>query len=375
MIGGKMYAIMRSKKHNLKGGGLKSALMHLYRERDTPNANLNISNFCWDDGEQTTEAAISRLHSELNKIKDNSGRKIRSDAVVAIEYVMTASPEFFPEDEEQKTQKAKQFSQIARDWIKETYPEGKIIAAQIHMDELTPHLSIFVTPTVTKEIKNKSGSTQTLLTLDAKNFLGGRQKLSEQQDAFSRAVSGLGLKRGLRGSKATHQSVNRFYGDLMKFEGPQKSIENLYLAEVNKLDKRMIGGKDDLVEIARKMSEEIAQLKSNYRLEVARGNRAEETRRLDIIQDEHRSKTERLEKEISELESELTKSKNNLKQSEIKYKEHDDQLVKFKLLLEAIDEECEIINSPVINEFIEKVQKNYDKKIGIEPTKSRHRIN
>lgn len=366
---------MRSKKHNAKGGGLKSALIHLYRERDTPNANSNISNLHWNDGDQTTEAAISRLHIELNKIKDNSGRKIRSDAVVAIEYVMTASPEFFPEDEKEKIQNAKKFSQIARDWIKETYPEGKIIAAQIHMDELTPHLSIFVTPTLTKEIKNKNGSTQTLLTLDAKSFLGGRQKLSEQQDSFSEAVKGLGLKRGVKGSKATHQSVNRFYGDLMRIEGSQKLIEDAYLTEVNKLDKRMIGGKDDLVEIARKMSKEIAQLKYNYQLETARENKAEEMRRLDTILDENWIKTESLEKEINKLKAELVKTKESLSVSKAKEKEKGTQIVKFEKLLEAIDQECDIAKNTEVNDFLDKVQTNYNQKIGFEPSKLKPRMN
>lgn len=299
------YAIMRHKKHKLTGGGLKSALMHLYREQKTPNANPNIDNMWFtNDGEQTSEAALRRLHAELGRVTKSSGRKLRKDAVVAVEYVMTASPEWFSDDTEERNTQAKKMAVEARRWLRETYPEGQIIAAQIHMDETTPHLSIFITPTHKNDDR---------LSLSAREILGGREKLSIHQDSFADHMRPLGLDRGVRGSKANHESVNRFYGRLKAFEGKKSELVNKYRAEIDKIDSKMFGGKAELIELAKLMSDDLATLQSNYKLTIARQSREAEEKRLREIEDNYKGNIRSLERELKKIEEAFEETSKELR--------------------------------------------------------------
>ena len=84
------YAIMRCKK--LTGmGSVASALQHCYRERETPNANAERTpeNYC--SVSKSTDQAMGRVRELLPE-------KRRKDAVLAVEYVMTASPDVVEED-------------------------------------------------------------------------------------------------------------------------------------------------------------------------------------------------------------------------------------------------------------------------------------
>lgn len=301
------YAIMRHKKHKLTGGGLKSALMHLYREQETPNANPDVTNLWFTkDGEQTTKAALTRLHAELERVNESRGRKLRKDAVVAVEYVMTTSPEWFSDDPKERADQAKKMAVEARKWLKETYPEGQIIAAQIHMDETTPHLSIFITPTH----KLKDGR----LSLSAREQLGDRDKLQEHQDSFAAHMKPLGLERGVRGSRANHEKVNRFYGRLKAFEGQKPELVEKYRAEIEKIDSKMLGGKAELVELAKLMADDLATLQSNYKRTVA-----EETLEAERVHSERLTKD--YEGQIYRLGRDLRDANKELKETEQKLAE------------------------------------------------------
>lgn len=290
------YAIMRHKKHKLTGGGLKGALMHLYREQETPNADPKVTNLWFtNDGEQTTKAALARLHAELGRVNESRGRKLRKDAVVAVEYVMTASPEWFSDDPKKREGQAKDMGVEARKWLKKTYPEGQIIAAQIHMDETTPHLSIFITPT------HKLNDDR--LSLSAREWLGDREKLQKQQDSFAAHMKPLGLERGIKGSRANHEEVNRFYGRLKAFEGQKSELVDRYRTEIDKLDGKMLGGKGELVELAKLMADDLATLQSNYKRTIAEESEVNHRREMAMHLDISKGRKERLEIAQNELKT------------------------------------------------------------------------
>lgn len=237
-----MYAIMRTKKHKA-GGGLATALQHLYRERNTPNADdsktpQNITLVGSSDEPSRTKAARERLEGELKRITDG-GRKIRADAVVAVEYVMTASPDYWSDDPVERERQAREFADRSTKWIAEQYPEGCVFAAEVHMDETSPHVSLFVTPTVSK--LTKRGDQR--LTLSAKTILGGSQKLSAHQSSFHQAVADLGLERGIEKSYAQHTPVNKFYGRLVKMDEDSKGRAKRALNRLAKNEPMMMTGK------------------------------------------------------------------------------------------------------------------------------------
>lgn len=189
------YAIMRCKK--LSGmGSVAAALQHCYRERETPNADAERTPDNEHRAARSTDEAMGRLRELLPE-------KRRKDAVLAVEYVMTASPEWWAKATPQ--QQAAFFDQ-AQGWLAAKYGADRIITASIHRDETTPHLSAFVVP-LTQDGR-----------LSAKEFIGGRSKMTADQTSFAKAVQHLGLERGIEGSRARHTRIQAFYEAL---ERPQ----------------------------------------------------------------------------------------------------------------------------------------------------------
>lgn len=184
-------AIMRCVK--LKSfGNVAASLQHCYRERETHNAD--------QERLHENEHLISQSTDQaLGKLRDKLPEKRRKDAVIAIEYVMTASPEWWSKASEQE-QRA--FITKSQDWLAQKYGNDNIIALSVHRDETTPHLSAMVTP-ITADGR-----------LCAKDFIGGRQKLRDDQTSYASAVSDLGLERGQQGSKARHKSIKQYYDDV-----------------------------------------------------------------------------------------------------------------------------------------------------------------
>lgn len=201
--GGSManYAIMRCKK--LTGmGSVASALQHCYRERETPNA----------DADRTPEnhCSVSQSADEaMGKLRELLPEKRRKDAVLAVEYVMTASPEWW--NEATPRQQAEFFAR-SEQWLENKYGKDRVVAAVVHRDEATPHLSAFVVP-LTQDGR-----------LSAKEFIGGRSKMRDDQSTYAESVKKLGLERGIEGSRATHQTVQHYYESINRGTRSQVSI-------------------------------------------------------------------------------------------------------------------------------------------------------
>lgn len=196
------YAIMRSKK--LSGtGSVAASLQHCHRERETRNADSDRSVF----NEHLVDATST--DEAMGKLRERLPEKRRKDAVLAVEYVMTASPDWW---QTASTEDQHEFFKRSLDWLAEKYGKQNIITATVHRDELTPHLSAYVVP----------------LTVDgrlsAKEFIGNRTKMSNDQTTFAERVQSLGLTRGIEGSKATHQRVKAHYGALQQADKKHQAI-------------------------------------------------------------------------------------------------------------------------------------------------------
>lgn len=160
---------------------------HTFRERDTPNAD-------------PTKAA-KNTHSVKNAAgvvdaleKRLSAVKVRKNAVRCVEYLVTASPEFFDKRSGQS------YFDDAKRWLEKSFGAENVISSHVHRDEKTPHAVFYVVPI---DEKGK---------LNARGFFGGRQKMTAMQDAFySKVAKKFGLERGVRGSKAEHETIAEYY--------------------------------------------------------------------------------------------------------------------------------------------------------------------
>ena len=129
-----------------------------------------------------------------------AGNKIRKDGVLAIEYLLTASPEFFDASaKHERTSRLKNWCDAQIDYLKSVHGAENILCAYLHLDEKTPHIEAYVVPIDPKG------------RLNCKHYLGSPAKLSAIQTSYAQHNAKFGLKRGQEGSRATHEEVKKFY--------------------------------------------------------------------------------------------------------------------------------------------------------------------
>ena len=185
------FAIYRTAK--LKSfGEIGGSLSHTYRTRPTPNADENKLHL--------NKHMFETYNQCFFALKNAIPEKRRSNAVLCIEHLITASPDW----EGWGTKKEEEFFKKSLEFLNKKYGKENVIACSIHRDETTPHLIVYVVP-----IDEKGG-------LNAKKWLGGRSKLSQTQTEFANHVKELGLERGLENSKARHKTIKEFYAEIEK---------------------------------------------------------------------------------------------------------------------------------------------------------------
>ena len=181
------FAILRAEKLKTMGN-IGGSLAHNYRSIETPNADPSKTpgNF----------HSLPNAEDVKNAISERLPDKRRSDAVLCVEYMITASPEWQGWNDDRQNEYFKQ----AVEWLEQRHGKHNVVATSIHRDETTPHLVAYVVP-----LDQETGK------LNAKKFLGGKAKLAEMQSSFSNHVKNLGLKRGIEGSKAKHTRIKDYY--------------------------------------------------------------------------------------------------------------------------------------------------------------------
>ena len=183
------YAILRTAKLKTMGN-IGGSLAHSYRTIETPNADPNLT--------PKNHHTVATPEAVKQAIKDRLPEKRRSDAVLCIEYLITASPEW---DGWGKSAEFEFFKRASL-WLSDKHGAENIAGVSIHRDVTTPHLVAYVVPI---DQKGK---------LNCKDFLGGRVKLNQMQTDFANTVADLGLTRGKEGSKAKHTSIKEYYHDI-----------------------------------------------------------------------------------------------------------------------------------------------------------------
>ena len=183
------YAILRVQK--LKSAvAVHRSMKHAFREQDTPNA----------DAERTpdnTHIGAQSVSEGMAAFRDRLPEKHRKDAVLAIEYLITASPEVMQSKERSSQDN---YFRDALKWLQDKHGAANVVYAGIHRDETTPHMYAYVVPRVGEK-------------LNCRQFLGGAKALSQMQTDFAEQVgSKHGLERGLEGSRARHTAIGQYYG-------------------------------------------------------------------------------------------------------------------------------------------------------------------
>mgnify|MGYP001616919800 CR=1 FL=1 len=191
----KRFAILRIKKISGAGGtgraNLSAAFAHNLRERNTPNADAGRLH------DNTILKGPSTVTEAMAAWDARAPENVRRNAVPAVEFVVTASPEALASMS--RTDQDEYFRR-ALDWIELRHGADNVLSAVVHRDETSPHLQVMVIPL------DDRGR------LNARELVGGKTTLNRMQTDFAQTV-GLpcGLERGREKSGATHQSIREYY--------------------------------------------------------------------------------------------------------------------------------------------------------------------
>ncbi len=192
------YGICRIKK--LKAGSVNGSARHTNREQEVLNADPEKQHL-----RILGEPDRPNIPDLESIVRERIGEQmIRKNAVLAVEFLLTASPEYFRPDSPERAghyepERLADFQHQACKWLTDNYGD-RIVRAELHLDESTPHIHAYMVPL---DEKGK---------LNCRGLLGGsRHSLSKLQDNFATAMKPLGLERGIRGSKARHTEVKKYY--------------------------------------------------------------------------------------------------------------------------------------------------------------------
>jgi len=190
-LGGMKYAILRTQKLKATGAVWRS-LKHAFREQPTPNADP-------ERAANNAHLGASSAREAMEKVRARLPEKRRKDAVLAIEYLITASPEAM---KGMGSNGCTAYFNDALKWLKQRHGGANVVYSGVHRDESTPHMYAYVVP-----LDESTGR------LNARRWLGGAKALSEMQTDFAATVGAQhGLERGIKGSRAKHERVKRHYG-------------------------------------------------------------------------------------------------------------------------------------------------------------------
>ncbi|MBP7371242.1 MAG: plasmid recombination protein [Opitutaceae bacterium] len=205
-------------------GAMRGSVSHTARHRDTPNSDparaaQNEQLIGFDLRIPTPDAFIAEWE------KRTRGVQRKPDAVLCQELFLGVSPSFFtdcavPADRMHRLNEWK-FRTIS--WLRDEFGE-RVFAATLHADETTPHICAYVIP-----IRVAKDGTPWL----SAKHLFNRVTLRQQQDSYAAVLSDLGIERGLRGSKAKHQTVRQFYAQMETVKKPLPPVARIAEAVQN----------------------------------------------------------------------------------------------------------------------------------------------
>ncbi len=227
--------IAKLKKSNLAGSGT-----HVSRTRPTQNADPSVTpqnrSLISTDDRSPLQDLVSA------KIALTHQGAVKSNAVHAVEFLLSASPEYFrpnkPTDYGAYDPACLEaWVQHNIKWLGDEYGD-RIVRAELHLDEATPHIHAYLVPIDAKG------------QLNCRGIFGKRQNMCALQDSYAAAMEPLGIERGIRGSKARHTDIDKYYTVVNEFsEGGGASVFAGLQAENARLEQRLseVAARHDVV--------------------------------------------------------------------------------------------------------------------------------
>jgi hypothetical protein len=170
--------------HKLKSNDVRGMQIHNQRERESQTNKTIDKTKTLLNYDLVNEEPIDYKSKISERIEEavESDKKIRKDAVLCNQWIITSDKTFFDrigEDEE------KRFFQESYKWFADRYGKENVIFATVHKDEHTPHMHLGIVPIKEGKLSSKD--------------LFNRVELKAIQDKFPKHLQKLGfdLERGI----------------------------------------------------------------------------------------------------------------------------------------------------------------------------------
>lgn len=297
-----MFCIMRTEKRKRTDlGGIQRENTRTateYNNRVAPG--MDIFNV-------TLKESNNWLQDIDNEIKA-AGAKTRSNSVLALDTIYTASPDFF---QGKTNQQNDDFFKDCLQFHQEHF--GHIISAVVHYDETTPHLHVISVP-LTKDGR-----------LSARDVIGNKAKMSKTQDAFFEQVGrGYGLERGIHidgQEKKEHISaqeheLREIRQQIAKEQEQLEAIEhNEEMARIRAQESKRTA--EELQKQVKQLQEERAKQHNSLKmLSASKIDRQKELKALDYTLQEKRNEFEAITADIKQAGRDLEKVSEYLSRAE-----------------------------------------------------------
>lgn len=169
----------------------------------------------YNEGDGVDSRAVYKRRSDIIEMA-KLGRKPQKNAAAAVEFSVSASPEFF---KSHKPKEWKAYFSDVRDFLGKRYGSDLVVSWNVHCDETTPHMHLLMVPIINtpEGLKYSSG-----------RFLGGLTGLRAlQTEIYEQVGRKWGLERGIEGSGARHTNQTEWLAERKK----ELAIKEKALAE------------------------------------------------------------------------------------------------------------------------------------------------
>jgi phage host-nuclease inhibitor protein Gam len=245
---------------------------------------------------------------DINREIQAAGAKARSNSVLALDTIYTASPDFFQGKTNAENDK---FFQDCLKFHNEHF--GHIISAVIHYDETTPHLHVVSVP-LTKDGR-----------LSARDVIGNKSKMSKTQDSFFEQVGrGYGLERGIHmDGQEKKQHISAQEHELREIK-QEIAREKEHLEAIEHSEETARTRAQEYRRTAAKLQKEVEQLqeerqaqhKSLLQLTEAANNKQKEVKHLNYTLQEKRDEFETITADIKQASRNLEEISGYLSRAE-----------------------------------------------------------
>lgn len=234
---------------------------------------------------------------------DRAGAKTRSNSVVALDAIYTASGDFF---KDKSNEEKNQFFRDCLEFHQRRF--GHVISAVVHYDETTPHMHILSVP-LTHDGR-----------LSAREIIGNRTKMSQMQTAFYEQVGrDYGLERGIHmDGKEKKEHISAQEHELreirQKIARGQEELEAIEHSKESARTRAQIARQtatDLQKEVEQLQAERVEQHNSLKMMSASKMDRRKELRALDDTLQEKKDEFEAIRKDVETVKAFLSEAQQN----------------------------------------------------------------